>query len=173
MTTSTHVEDMNRMNPGLTIVKLPRMTEREIEKLIQQQIICRIAFRGREHPYIAPFQYVTVDGTMYFHFTDYGRKMKMLKEDNRVCVEIENYSSDLKKYRFVTLRGTLKVVKDSEERAAAIKKLMREGKRKLSKNFLVAHGFSRLADWSSINADRPLVIVKLAKIVDRIGLKSS
>ena len=157
----------------LTIVKLPKMTKREIEELIQRQILCRIAFRGKEHPYIAPFQYVTMNGTLYFHFTNYGRKMNMLEVDNRVCVEIESYSSDLKKYRFVTLRGRLEVVNDAEERTEAIIKLMKEGEKKLSRNFLVAHGFSRSLDWSSMNPEKPLVIVKLAEIVERVGLKSA
>ena len=79
----------------LTTVKLPKMDMREIQKLIGEQMLCRIAFKGSKYPYMAPFQYVVVDGSLYFHFTDYGKKMKLIGKDNRVCVEIESYSQDL------------------------------------------------------------------------------
>jgi nitroimidazol reductase NimA-like FMN-containing flavoprotein (pyridoxamine 5'-phosphate oxidase superfamily) len=55
-------------------VKLPKMSEDEIEKLVEEQMLCRIAFKGDQHPYIAPFQYIRINGTLYFHFTDYGKR---------------------------------------------------------------------------------------------------
>jgi nitroimidazol reductase NimA-like FMN-containing flavoprotein (pyridoxamine 5'-phosphate oxidase superfamily) len=64
------------------------MKRSEIERLIKEQFLCRIAFRGEEYPYIAPFQYVLLDGILYFHFTSYGRKMQLMKEDKQVCVEV-------------------------------------------------------------------------------------
>ena len=54
------------------------MMKEEIDKLVREQMLCRIAFKGRESPYIAPFQYVVMDDRIYFHFTDYGRKMSFL-----------------------------------------------------------------------------------------------
>jgi nitroimidazol reductase NimA-like FMN-containing flavoprotein (pyridoxamine 5'-phosphate oxidase superfamily) len=80
------------------IVKLPTMESREIKNLIQNQILCRIAFKGTEYPYIAPFQYVYIKGTLYFQFTDYGKKMKLLEKDNRICVEIEKFQPNLSEY---------------------------------------------------------------------------
>jgi nitroimidazol reductase NimA-like FMN-containing flavoprotein (pyridoxamine 5'-phosphate oxidase superfamily) len=157
----------------LSIVKLPSMRKHEIDDLIERQMICRIAFRGASYPYIAPFQYVTIGRTLYFHFTNYGEKMKMLETDSRVCVEIEEYEPDMSKYSFAALRGELKVVTDSQERAEAINKLMNEGRRKLSKGFLAAHGFNTGEDWSSLDPKKPLVIVKLEEVADRTGLKNS
>lgn len=156
----------------LTIVRLPKMDKREIEKLIGEQMLCRIAFKGNEYPYMAPFQYVFMAGSLYFHFTDYGRKMRLLERDNRVCVEIERYLTDLSEYRFVVLRGTLKVVTDPLERAKVIKRMAEEGKQKLSKNFLAAHGFKKEEGWSSFTPEKPFVIVKLEEIAEEIGLKS-
>jgi len=156
----------------LTIVKLPKMEKHEIKKLIQEQMLCRIAFKGNEYPYMAPFQYVYMNETLYFHFTDYGRKMKLLKKDNRVCVEIEKIQTDLSEYNFVVLRGTLKVVANPQERTKVIKKMAEEGKQKLSKNFLAAHGFKKEEGWSSFTPEKPMVIVKLEEITEEIGLKS-
>ena len=156
----------------MRVVKLPSMGKHDIDDLIKQQMICRIAFRGSKYPYIAPFQYVTIGGTLYFHFTNYGRKMRMLGTDSNVCVEIEHYEPDMSKYRFVALRGKLKVVADSRERAEAINRLRSQGRRRLSRNFLVAHGFNKNEDWSSLDPQKRLFIVKLDEAADRTGLKN-
>ncbi len=156
----------------LTIVRLPKMEKHEIEKLIREQMLCRIAFKGDKYPYMAPFQYVFMNGSLYFHFTDYGRKMRLLERDKRVCVEIESYQKDLSEYSFVVLRGTLKIVKGPQERARVIKTMAEEGKQRLSTNFLAAHGFKKEEDWSSFTPEKSLVIVKLDEIAEEIGLKS-
>lgn len=153
-------------------VKLPRMKEDEIKKVIEEQMLCRIAFKGKNYPYIAPFQYVYMNDTMYFHFTDYGRKMQFLEKDKRVCVEIEKYQPDMSEYNFVVLRGSIEIVNDAQERSRVIKKMAEDGKRKLSRNFLAAHGFKKEEGWSALCPEKPLVIVKLTDIVEEIGLKS-
>ena len=147
------------------------MKKGEIEKVIMENFLCRIAFRGKEYPYIAPFQYAFLDGTLYFHFTAYGRKMKLLREERKVCVEIEQYESDMSRYMFVSLSGTLSVVKDPDERTKAIKIMRETGKERLARNFLVAHGFSKEENWSSFTPEKPLAIVKL-DAATKSGLRS-
>ena len=153
------------------IIKLSTMSRQEIENIISAQILCRIAFKGTDYPYIAPFQYVYMNAALYFHFTDYGRKMKMLKKDNRVCVEIEKLSPDLSDYFFVTLRGRLSLVEDSEERNSVIRRMAEDGTQNLSPNFLAAHGLKSDEGWSSFTPEKPLVILKL-DTVEEMGLKS-
>ncbi|MCP8307022.1 MAG: pyridoxamine 5'-phosphate oxidase family protein [archaeon] len=148
------------------------MEKQEIEKLIREQMLCRLSFKGSKYPYTTPFQYVLMNSSLYFHFTNYGKKMRLLERDNRVCIEIENYQPDLSEYSFVVLRGKLKVVEDPQERADVIKKMAEEGKQKLSENFLAVHGFKKEEGWSSFNPEKPLVIVKLEEIAEEIGLKS-
>ncbi len=148
------------------------MEKNEIKHLIQEQILCRIAFKGKEYPYIAPFQYKLMDGKLYFHFTNYGKKMKLLEKDNRVCVEIEMYLPDLSEYCFVTLRGNLKIVMDHKERERVIEKMAEDGKEELSNNFLAVHGIDPIEDWRSFTPKKPFVIVMLEDIVEVVGLKS-
>jgi len=50
--------------------------------------------------------------------------------------------------------------------------MAKEGKQKLSTNFLAAHGFKKEEGWSSLTPEKPMVIVKLEKIEQTIGLKS-
>jgi nitroimidazol reductase NimA-like FMN-containing flavoprotein (pyridoxamine 5'-phosphate oxidase superfamily) len=121
---------------------------------------------------MAPFQYVVIDGKMYFHFTDYGKKMRLLEKDDRVCVGLESFKPDLSEYKFVVLRGRLKVVEDQEERAEAVKRLAEEGNRKISTNFLAAHGLKKEEGWKSFTPEKSFVIVKLDQLKEEIGLKS-
>lgn len=148
------------------------MNDEEIDDLIDQQSICRIAFKGADYPYIAPFQYVRIGGALYFHFTDYGRKMSLLGKDNRACVEIECYTKNMSEYRFVVLSGKLMVVTDPNQRERAMRKMSEQGKRKLSENFLAAHGLKPEHGWSSLVKNRSFVIVKLGDVIERVGLKS-
>ncbi len=151
---------------------MPKMKENEIDQLIRDQFLCRIAFKGDLHPYMAPFQYVAINNTLYFHFTDYGKKISFFKKKTPVCVEIERYTPNLSEYQFVVLTGKLKLVKDPEERKKAIKKLAEVGRQKLSQNFLVAHGFSQGSNWDVFTADKPILIIKLDEVTEKTGLKS-
>lgn len=157
----------------VTILKLPKMTKQEMWNLIRKKRLCRIAFRGEDYPYIAPFQYVVFDKTLYFHFTDYGTKMKLIQKDRNVCVEIEEYKEDLSEYSFIVLKGTLEVVIDPQERTKALKELANQGQEELSPNFLAAHGLRKEDGWESLTPKNSLLVaVKIENIIQEIGLKS-
>jgi nitroimidazol reductase NimA-like FMN-containing flavoprotein (pyridoxamine 5'-phosphate oxidase superfamily) len=156
----------------MVLHKLPSMKRKEIDDLIGEQFLCRIAFRGKESVYIAPFQYVFINKHLYFHFTNYGNKMFLFNEGFPVCVEIEKYTSDFSKYAFVILTGTLKIVTEKEERQMAIEKMAEFGRRKLSTNFLHAHGFESQSGWLTFNAEQPILILRLEKVTSIKGLKS-
>ena len=151
--------------------KLPWMSKDEINTLVSTQYMCRIAFNGEDYPYLAPFRYIQINGVLYFHFTDYGKKMKLLKQDNRACVQIEKYTPDLSSYQFVSYRGHLVKLEDSIEQAKAVKLFRETGEKTVSPVFLAAHGFDPVEGWAAFTGDK-LVIMKLVNIVERIGLKS-
>jgi nitroimidazol reductase NimA-like FMN-containing flavoprotein (pyridoxamine 5'-phosphate oxidase superfamily) len=153
------------------LVKLPWMSDDEIEELVSKQCICRIAFNGADYPYLVPFRYVRDGNILYFHFTDYGKKMKLLEQDDKVCVQIETYLSDLSKYNFISYRGRLKKVENRDEHLKVVKLFKETGKEGISKKFLAAHGFNPEDGWDSFEGD-DLVIMKLVDIVERVGLRS-
>lgn len=148
------------------------MSRKEIDDLIGEQFLCRIAFRGKDSVHIAPFQYVFMNKRLYFHFTDYGNKMDFFKEGFPVSVEIEKYAPDLSEYAFVILTGTLKLVVEEEERRLVIQKMAEIGSAKLSTNFLYAHGFESQNGWSAFNAEQSILIMRLEKVTSIKGLKS-
>jgi len=149
------------------------MNEAEIHSLLSQQFLCRIAFCNKNKPYIAVFQYALIEEKLYFHFTNYGRKIKFLKEQPTVCVEIEKISPDLSEYSFVELTGNLNIVTNSVEKKIAIEKIVDTAKNLgLSEGFMAAHGFSKKGNWDNLLAGEQLVIVKLVDVTEKVGLKS-
>ena len=70
----------------MDIIKLPDMTEEEIISVLNNENICRIAFIEDIYPYICPFQYVYIKDQLYFHFTNYGKKMKIISKNKNVRV---------------------------------------------------------------------------------------
>jgi nitroimidazol reductase NimA-like FMN-containing flavoprotein (pyridoxamine 5'-phosphate oxidase superfamily) len=157
---------------GNEMYKLPRMNEDELREVLRSQVLCRIAFHDDDYPYIAPFQYLYLDDILYFQFSNYGRKIKLLKRDNRVCVEIESYTADLSQYSFIVLRGKLIEVTNSKERAKVIKHIAETGRNRFSPQFLAAHGLRTDDTWRAYTPDKPLLILKLEEIAEMFGLKS-
>jgi uncharacterized protein len=127
----------------MEIIKMPRMEKSEYDTLIDEEYICRIAFNGEKHPYIAPFLYVFDGKFMYFLSTKYGRKVRHFKENPFVTVEVEKYSADLSAFAFVAIPGHLSEVHDPEIKRT-VKKMFVEliKKKDLSFNVLSALGHS-------------------------------
>jgi hypothetical protein len=149
------------------------MSEEEIKNAIERENICRIAFIDGDYPYISPFQYVFIDNTLYFHFTDYGKKKKILEEykNNKVCVSIERFEADLSEYYFISIQGELIEILNSKERSKIINQMVKEAGNNFSTEFLVAHGFDKNKGWKSLSADKNVKIYRLDE-VGRIGLRS-
>jgi len=61
------VKSHQYVNGGLMVIfKMPSMKKQEYDRLIEEEYICRIAFKGENHPYIAPFLYIFDGKFMYF-----------------------------------------------------------------------------------------------------------
>ena len=141
--------------------------------MIREGYISRIAFKGEEYPYIAPFLYV-FDGTfIYFLSTKYGKKIQLFQQSPNEAIEIEKFSTDLANYTFVTLKGRLKQIDDVTEDMAIRKKFVELIKnRNLSKNIVAALGHSPEEPVESIVTEKRNLIWKLVRVEGIIGLKN-
>ena len=155
----------------MKIVKLPKMENREIKETIDSQNLCRIAFIDDTYPYIAPFQYVNLDNTLYFHFTDYGKKKNILEKNQNVCVSIEHLEDDLSSFYFISIQGKLALVKDKQEKLEVLKQMVKYARKTYSPNFLTAHGFEKENEWDVL-VKKNLVLYKFVQMREPIGLKS-
>jgi nitroimidazol reductase NimA-like FMN-containing flavoprotein (pyridoxamine 5'-phosphate oxidase superfamily) len=154
------------------VVKIPSMEKREYDRLIEEEHVCRIAFKGDRYPYVAPFVYVFDGRFMYFLSTKYGRKIELFRLDPHVSVEVERYAPDLSSYRFVTLRGRLAEVEDPGERRAVRERFVDLIRRKnLSRNVLSALGHSPSDPLDSIVEEERSIVWKLVDVEKIVGLK--
>ncbi|MFW9784712.1 MAG: pyridoxamine 5'-phosphate oxidase family protein [Candidatus Heimdallarchaeota archaeon] len=156
----------------MKVKKLAKMSESEINSAINSQNICRIAFIDDDYPYISPFQYVSIDNVLYFHFTDYGKKKNILTKNPNVCVSIEHFKADLSSYYFISMQGKLNLVEDIDLKAKVITQMMEFARKNYSKNFLMAHGYEKEENWE-ILISRNQLIYNLVVMNEPIGLKSS
>lgn len=61
-----------------------------IEEILSSSSICRVALFDNEFPYIVPMNYGYKENTLYFHCALQGRKIDLIKQNNKVGFEIEH-----------------------------------------------------------------------------------
>lgn len=71
-----------------------RRTDKEItdrtiiEALIRQASVCHLGLSDDGQPYVIPMNYGYQDGQFFLHSAARGRKLDILRRNNRVCLEI-------------------------------------------------------------------------------------
>lgn len=72
-----------------------RRTEKEIKEnqeitaIMQKAEVCRIALVDEDNPYIVPVNFAVQENHLYFHSAMDGRKIDILRKNNKVCFEID------------------------------------------------------------------------------------
>ena len=72
-----------------------RRKEKEItdktamESIILRSSVCRLALSEENRPYIVPLCFGYKDDTLYFHSAREGRKLDILRKNNKVCFEFD------------------------------------------------------------------------------------
>jgi len=158
----------------MKLLKIPHMEKEEYDKLISENYLSRIAFKGDRYPYVAPFLYVFDGDYLYFLSTKYGKKIQYFSQNPNVAVEIERSSPDMSSYTFVTLLGQLAEVTDrSDGRRVRQKFVDMIATKELSSNVVAALGHSPAESLESIlNEDRSL-IWKLESVDEIVALKNA
>jgi nitroimidazol reductase NimA-like FMN-containing flavoprotein (pyridoxamine 5'-phosphate oxidase superfamily) len=105
----------------------------EIESIIRSAPVCRIGFSENDIPYIVPVNFGYRDRCLYFHSAPEGRKMDILKRNNRVCFEIDMASELIQgetpckwdmKYISIMGNGRASLVHDPAEKSRALNIIM-------------------------------------------------
>jgi uncharacterized protein len=158
----------------MDILKIPRMEKEEYDRLIKENYVSRIAFKGDSYPYIAPFLYVFDGHHLFFLSTKYGKKIRYFNENPKVAVEIERISPDLSSYTFVTLLGTLIEVTDRTEGQRVRQQFVEMiTTRALSGNVVAALGHSPAEPLESIVNENRSLVWKLDKVEEIVALKNA
>ena len=59
-----------------------------IRDILEGNTVCRIALSYKDEPYVIPMNYGYNGKNIYLHCAPEGRKMDILKKNNRICFEI-------------------------------------------------------------------------------------
>lgn len=104
-----------------------------IEEILTKSQICRVALNDGEFPYIVPFYYGYRDNAFYFHSAKEGKKIDLIKKNNKVCFEIEYMSKVIEnevsckwsaKYRSIIGFGTIEIISGFEEKEKGLNLIM-------------------------------------------------
>jgi len=104
-----------------------------IEQLLSGSDICRIAMIDGNRPYMVPLNYGYAGNALYFHSASAGKKINILKQNNRVCFEIENYNEIIRdeipcewtaKYRSLIGYGTIEFITGHEDKKKGLDVIM-------------------------------------------------
>lgn len=103
-----------------------KLNNAEIESLLHEQVIARLAIVDGKKPYVVPISYA-YDGEYIYGFGHEGLKLEMMRKNPYVCIEVEN-TENVANWQSVISWGQFEELKASPERKNALNIL---NKRKL------------------------------------------
>jgi nitroimidazol reductase NimA-like FMN-containing flavoprotein (pyridoxamine 5'-phosphate oxidase superfamily) len=106
------------------------MTDRmEVEAIIAEAKVCRLAMCDGTQPYIVPLSFGYRNNTLFFHSATEGKKLELLARNPRVCFEMD-VGVDVKRgetacefgmqYRSVIGFGAARIIDDLSEKTEAL-----------------------------------------------------
>lgn len=107
----------------------------EIEELLKSKNVCHFGMCDGAFPYVLPTTYGYADGHLYIHSSKKGRKIEVLKGNNRVCFTVdtghelvqgplETSCKSTIKFKSVVGTGRAIFVEDPEEKRKAMNVIM-------------------------------------------------
>jgi len=103
--------------------------ESAIEAIINASLVCRLALSDGDRPYIVPLSFGYQDRTLYFHSALEGKKIDILRKNNRICFEFDVNTEIIEaekackwgmKYQSVIGFGKAVLVENIEEKQKAL-----------------------------------------------------
>jgi nitroimidazol reductase NimA-like FMN-containing flavoprotein (pyridoxamine 5'-phosphate oxidase superfamily) len=104
----------------------------EVEDVLREAAVGRLATCADGKPYVVPLSYVYEGGKIFFHGAGQGKKMRDLAKNSRVCFEVdisELMPADAPcdynfRYRSVIAEGAARVIQNPEEKLKALRLLI-------------------------------------------------
>ena len=106
---------------------------RQIRDILETGLVCRLGLCDGQQPYVVPMMYGYRDGSLYVHSAREGRKIDILKRNDRVCVEIDIDTRIVRsdspcrwtaRYRSVIGFGRARIIDETEQKIAALDVIM-------------------------------------------------
>lgn len=106
-----------------------------IESILETSEICRLGLVDNGEAYIVPVNFAHFGGAIYIHSAMQGRKLEILRKNNKVSFEMESHCSILKgsqpcewttNYRSVMGKGTVEIEVGSNEKKQGLDLIMKK-----------------------------------------------
>ncbi|NOU59790.1 pyridoxamine 5'-phosphate oxidase family protein [Marinifilum caeruleilacunae] len=116
-----------------------RRKEREItdpkllEEILKGANICRLAISNHPYPYIVALNYGYADNSLFIHCAKEGKKIDLLRKNNKVGFQIERGSEIIPheescqwttKYRSIIGTGEVEMIDDFDEKCKGLDVIM-------------------------------------------------
>ena len=107
----------------------------EIEEILREAQVCRIALADNDGPYIVPMSFGYEDGAIYLHSAPEGKKIAMIRTNPRCCFEVDQCDGIVKgknacswgmRYRSVIGFGRATLLSDPGEKKHGLNCIMRQ-----------------------------------------------
>lgn len=107
---------------------------REIAAVLEEADVLRIAFCDGDQPYIVPVSFGFEEGTIWFHSGFEGRKMDLLRKNQKCCFETETGVSLVNRgepcnwgmhYRSVIGEGIAEIVENPDKKRHGLSLIVR------------------------------------------------
>lgn len=117
---------MRKKNKEITDTKL-------IEAIIQRCQVCRLGLSDNGIPYVVPVCFGYRDRTVFIHCAPEGRKIDIIKRNDRVCVEFDGDYALIQgdkacawsmRYRSVIAWGKASLIENPQEKRQALDVIM-------------------------------------------------
>jgi len=115
--------------------KITKITDIDrIEEVIEKAPICRLGLVDGDEPYVIPVCFGYERGALYFHSNLKGHKVEIIKNNNKVCFEMDmdielEKSEDpcdwVMKGKSVVGSGKATILEDDQEKTYALGLIMR------------------------------------------------
>ena len=101
--------------------------------IIEKAIICRVGMCWQDEPYVIPMNFGYENNYIYLHSAREGRKLDILRNNNKVCIEFDVDVEMLQsqevcktsmKYKSILIFGTAVILKDVAEKKRALDIIM-------------------------------------------------
>jgi nitroimidazol reductase NimA-like FMN-containing flavoprotein (pyridoxamine 5'-phosphate oxidase superfamily) len=127
---------------------IPITNRQEIDELINSIKVCHVGFSDNDTPYVLPFNFGYDNEFVYLHSAKTGRKIQVLKNNNKVCISMQTDSvlnirdesvacSYSMKFRSVIIDGKVEIIDDINEKCRIMNIIMNHytGKEDFNYNF--------------------------------------
>ncbi len=107
--------------------------EKVMISIIEKAIVCRVAMCWQDEPYVVPMNFGYRDSCIYLHSAREGRKLDILRNNNKVCIEFDvdvelvqsqKACNTSMKYKSVLTFGKAVILKDIAEKKEALDSIM-------------------------------------------------